>query len=454
MKNIKIKDIIKACEGVFHGDESILEDNINGVVIDSRLVQEGYVFVAIQGERSDGHDFAKKAIESGAVCCISEKRLDDNIPHILVKSSAKALQEAAKYYRSILDIKVIGITGSVGKTSTKEMISAVVSQKYATHKTQGNYNNELGLPLTIFQIEDYHKIAVLEMGISDFGEMHLLADIARPDICVITNIGLCHLDTLKSRDGILKAKSEIFDFINDDTVIILNGDDDKLVSVEDVKGIKPYTFGINNTDAGIVADNIITDGLSGVSCDINSGENTVRVNVPIPGNHMVYNACAGYLAGKSLGLSDEEIVKGIACLVPVDGRNNIIKTSKYTVIDDCYNANPVSMKAAIDVLSGAEGRKVAILGDMFELGDDEEKLHREVGDYLVGKSIDAVVCVGSLSKNIIEGCSADLSKIVKHYETREEFLSDVKAVVKEGDIILVKASHGMGFDKVVEVLTK
>lgn len=453
MKNITVKQIEQACGGKYTGPDHIYESRIAGVVIDSRKVEKDYIFVAIVGENSDGHDFAAKAIESGALCCISEKYLE-GVPHILVESSVKALQEAAKYYRSILDIKVVGITGSVGKTSTKEMIHAVLSQRYSVHKTQGNYNNGLGVPLTIFQIEDYHKVAILEMGISDFGEMHLLADIARPDICVVTNIGICHLENLKTRDGILKAKSEIFDFIDESAVIVLNKDDDKLVTLENIKDIEPMTFGIENKSADVVADTITTDGIAKTTCNIKYKGTNSRININIPGRHMVYNACAGYLLGKIFELSEEEITKGIETLVPVNGRNNIIRTEKYVVIDDCYNANPISMKASIDVISNATGRNVVILGDMFELGENEVSLHKEIGEYIAKKNVKQVICAGRLAKNIADGVKENSDISVNYFVTRDEMISVIDTLLEKGDNILVKASHGMGFDKVVEVLTK
>ena len=265
-----------------------------------------------------------------------------------------------KIHPGELEIPVVGITGSVGKTSTKEMIAAVLGQKYNVLKTQGNFNNELGLPLTVFGLRAEHQIAVLEMGISDFGEMHRLAKIARPDTCVITNIGLCHLEFLKSRDGILKAKTEIFDFLKEDGHVILNGDDDKLVTVTDVKGIKPVFFGVENKN-GIWADEIESRGLKGIECRIHVKDESFKVLVPIPGRHMVYNALAGTAVGLTYGLTLDEIKAGIESLQSLSGRFHILENEKknITVIDDCYNANPVSMKASLEVLQDAsDGRLV------------------------------------------------------------------------------------------------
>ena len=328
---------------------------------------------------------------------LSEKDLGEKpFPYILVKSSLIAVKDIAEFYLKQLQIPVVGITGSVGKTSTKEVIASVLAQKYNTLKTQGNFNNELGLPLTIFRLRDEHEMAVLEMGISDFGEMHRLAKIARPNTCVITNIGLCHLEFLKSRDGILKAKTEIFDYLQSDDHIILNGDDDKLVTVQETKGIKPVFFGVENHQ-GIWADEIKPEGLKGISCCIHAGEESFSVLIPVPGKHSVYNALAATAVGLTYGLTIEEIRKGIESLQSVSGRFHIIEAPNYTVIDDCYNANPISMKASLDVLTDALGRKVAILGDMGELGADERKMHKEVGKHAAEKEIDVLLCVGELS---------------------------------------------------------
>ena len=348
---------------------------------------------------------------------------------------------------------MVGITGSVGKTSTKEVIASVLAQKYNTLKTQGNFNNELGLPLTIFRLRDEHEMAVLEMGISDFGEMHRLAKIARPNTCVITNIGLCHLEFLKSRDGILKAKTEIFDYLQPDGHIILNGDDDKLVTVQEAKGIKPVFFGVENHQ-GIWADEIKPEGLKGISCCIHAGEESFSVLIPVPGRHSVYNALAATAVGLTYGLTIEEIRRGIESLQSVSGRFHIIETPKYTVIDDCYNANPISMKASLDVLTDALGRKVAILGDMGELGADERKMHQEVGKYAAEKEIDVLLCVGELSTDMAEAAKAVNSKTqVRHFTNKENLMKEIPEILEKGDTVLVKASHFMEFGEIVEKLS-
>lgn len=455
MKNLTLAHIAEACHGTYVGTEEKKNQEVSSIFTDSRKAEEGGLFVPIKGARADAHDFIEDVMEKGALVTLSEKELGEKpYPYILVKSSLRAVKDIAEYYLEQLAIPVVGITGSVGKTSTKEMIAAVLSQKYCTLKTQGNFNNELGLPLTVFRLRDEHEMAVLEMGISDFGEMHRLAKIARPDTCVITNIGLCHLEFLKSRDGILKAKTEIFDFLKPEGHVILNGDDDKLVTVDEVKGIKPVFFGIEN-HSGIWADAIKPEGLKGISCCIHTEKGSFSVLIPIPGHHMVYNALAGTAVGLTYGLSLEEIKAGIESLQPVSGRFHIIETGKYTVVDDCYNANPVSMKASLDVLTDAMGRKVAILGDMGELGENEVEMHREVGVYAASRNLDLLLCVGELSQYMAEAARhAAPAKTILHFATKEEMLKELPKILQEGDTVLVKASHFMGFEDVVKELER
>ncbi len=451
MKSMSLREIALAVDGQYFGDESKLSQCVTGVTIDSRKIEQGYLFVPIKGANVDGHTFIPSVMEKGALCTLSEKPLENaDYPYILVQSCKQALKDLAEHYRKALDIKVVGITGSVGKTSTKEMIASVLSQKYNVLKTAGNFNNEIGLPLTIFNIRDEHEVAVLEMGISDFGEMHRLTKMARPDVCVITNIGLCHLENLGDRDGILKAKTEMFDYMQPHAKIILNGDDDKLITVKEVKGVVPKFFGISGSlDA--CADNIQSLSLKGTSCKIYLGDKSFSVVIPIPGHHMVYNALAGALVGQELGLTLDEIKAGIEALVPVSGRNNLIETASLMIIDDCYNANPISTKASLDVLSLADNRKVAILGDMFELGENEKELHFGVGEHAAKNNIDLVVCIGALSANTARGAESKGTNVL-HFETKADFLAVAQNVLKKGDAVLVKASNGMAFREIVENL--
>lgn len=453
MKNLTLENIAKVCGGVYVGSPEKKEQEVQGIVTDSRKVEEGFLFVPIKGARVDAHDFIDGVMEKGALCTLTERELGEkSFPYIKVNSSLQAVKDIAEFYLEQLSIPVVGITGSVGKTSTKEMIAAVLEEKYNVLKTKGNFNNELGVPLTVFGLRPDHEIAVLEMGISDFGEMHRLAKIARPDTCVITNIGLCHLEFLKSRDGILKAKTEIFDFLESDGHVILNGDDDKLITVRDVKGIKPLFFGVDNHQ-GVWADEIESKGLKGISCRIHAGEESFKVLIPIPGRHMVYNALAGTAVGLTYGMNMEEIKKGIESLQSLSGRFHIIETGNRTIVDDCYNANPVSMKASLDVLQDALGRRVAILGDMGELGKEEVEMHREVGVYAAARDIDKIICVGELAGDMAEAARlAAPTKDIVHFAEKESLLEALPEMIRDGDTILVKASHFMEFEKVVEML--
>ena len=450
MKNMTLENIAAACGGeIYYMREDLAQETAKGIVIDSRQIEPGYIFVATKGERVDGHRFIPDVFAKGALAVICEVLPEEDLgPCILVKDSFMALKQAAAFYRQQLDIRVVGITGSVGKTSTKEFIASVLAEKYKVHKTAGNYNNEVGLPLTIFGIQDDDQIAVLEMGINTFGEMHRLSEVARPDICVMTNIGQCHLENLIDRDGILRAKSEIFDFMNPEGTVIVNGDDDKLATIHDVYGKAPITFGMNKNNA-IWADHIENRGLLGSRADIHMGTALVHANIPLPGEHMIYNAMAAAAVGLQFDMTKEEITAGISHVEAVAGRSHLIEAGDKVVIDDCYNANPVSMKAAIDLLATAPGRKVAILGDMFELGENERAMHHEVGQYAAEKGIDLILCVGGLSADLYKG-AAEKGGEARHFETREALEVVLQDLLQPGDTVLVKASHSMAFENIVQ----
>ena len=297
MRGMTLRAMAKACNGKYYGSEANLDKEVTDITTDSRKVVKDGLFIAICGERTDGHKYIDGCFEAGVLCVISEKELpEQENSYIKVKSSLQALKDLALLYRNNLDIKVVGITGSVGKTSTKETISYVLEEKYKVLKTEGNFNNEIGLPLTVFRLRDDDEIAVLEMGISDFGEMERLSQIAQPDIGVITNIGLCHLENLKTRDGILKAKTEMFHNLKPDGTAILNGDDDKLITIDEVNNKRPVIFGISYKD-DVYASDIKNLGLDGTSFVINGlkcadGDRAFEVTVPVPGHHMIYNALA------------------------------------------------------------------------------------------------------------------------------------------------------------------
>lgn len=451
MKNMTLENIALACGGVYVGDEIYKNKEISGVEKDSRLIEEGFLYLPFVGARVDGHDFIPQVFEKGALCTLSEKDLENPAgPYIKVVSVAQALKDIAEYYRKQLDCKIIGITGSVGKTSTKEIIASVLEEKFQVLKTEGNYNNEIGMPLTILKIRDYHQIAVIEMGISDFEEMHRLSKVSRPDICVITNIGTCHLENLGDRDGVFKAKTEMFDFATKDCFVVLNGDDDKLINVKEVNGNKPEFFGVDS-EQNVKALSYSAQGIEGTNVQIQYYDKIMETIIPIPGFHMIYNAMAATCIGVHFGMTLNEIDKGIRNLKAIGGRNNIFVSNGITVIDDCYNANPMSMEASLKVLNQAEGRKVAILGDMFELGKNENELHRQVGNAASKLNIDVIVCIGKLAANIAYKAKAGNSEVF-YFESKEDFENTIYDYVQKGDTVLIKASNGMKFNTIVKML--
>lgn len=453
MKNLTLSSIAAAIKGELFCDASVINTEINGAVIDSRKVEKDYLFFAVKGQRVDGHDFIGHVYEKGALAVVSEKKLNMGKPYILVKSSLEALKLLAKYYRSTLEIPIIGITGSVGKTSTKEFIASVLSEKYRVLKTEGNFNNEIGLPLTILKIREEHEVAVIEMGISDFGEMTRLSEIAKPDICVITNIGVCHLENLGDRDGVLRAKTEMFANAGEDSEIVLNGDDDKLITIKQYKNKPVHYFG-SSPQNEVYATDVINYGIDGTNCNIHLNCTSFNADIHIPGIHMVNNALAATLVGNILGVSTESIKNGIEKLADAAGRVNIIRRN-YTIIDDCYNANPISMKASIDLLNTSVDRKIAVLGDMFELGANENELHYEIGKYIANTDIDLLFLCGRLSKNILEGYINEkhISNSVNWFENIDDLIYNLKQSVMDKDTILVKASHSMHYEEIVKALS-
>ena len=454
MKNMTLNKIAAVTEGKLflpEGFESAKDMEIAGAVNDNRKIEKDFLFIPMVGAKVDGHDFIDDVFNKGALATLSEKPLDaPKGPYIQVKDTKLALKQIATAYRQELEIPVIGVIGSVGKTSTKEMISSVLQTKFSVLKTEGNFNNEIGLPLTICRIRPEHEVAVVEMGISDFGEMHRLGDIAKPDIVVMTNIGQCHLEFLKDRDGILKAKTEVFEHMPKDGLVILNGDDDKLRDA-DTLGLRKVFYGMNGQQ--INAKNVEPRGLTETVATISVDGDTFDVVIPLPGSHNVMNALAATAVGHELGLSHEEIALGLSKAGTIAGRNNIIQVGGVSIIDDCYNANPVSMRASIEVLGKAAGRTIAILGDMGELGDDELKLHYEIGEALEANHIGYVFTVGKLSEEINKSLSnCNSSCLAYHYDTIDSMLVDLLPIIRTDDTILIKASHFMNFGHVVEAI--
>lgn len=443
MKPITLKEIANACSGKLVGDENTV---ITSVETDSRKVVSGTLFAAIPGNRVDGHDFIESSIEKGMACALCEREPNCNTPYILVPSTLQALKDIAAYYRSLFTIPIIGITGSVGKTSTKEMIASVLSVKYKIHKTEKNFNSQIGVPLTVFGIEEDTEISIIEMGISDFGEMSNLAKIVKPDICVFTNIGDCHLEALKDRDGVFRAKTEMLDFVKPQTKVFYNANDKQLWKIKDFANITPVPFGFDISDK-YYATNVQTVQGKGVLATLVLDNEKVDVTIPAIGEFMVLNALCAAGIGKQFNMTNEEIKKGIESFENVGSRSRVIDTGFITLIDDCYNANPTSVKASINSLSKFMSRKVAVIGDMKELGENENDLHKQVAEYILSNGIDLLICAGKLCENM-----AKVSNTVVHFDTTEDCAENISKYIEKGDTVLVKASHSMHFEKIVEKL--
>ena len=419
---------------------------LGSVVIDSRAVSAGDFFVAYKGERVDGHDYISAAFDKGAVCCLAQRVPEgETRPLILVPDVQTALEQICAEYRRDLRLPVIGITGSVGKTSAKEMISAVLSQRLNVLKTDKNLNNQIGVPMTISRIRPEHQAAVVEMGISGFGEMSVLAQIARPDMAVFTLIGHAHLEFLHDLDGVLRAKTEMLDFMADDAPVLINGDDEKLRGLQCRQ--KKISFGLGE-NCDVRAENITLGPKGETLCDIVYGQRRIPVEIKAYGRHMIYAALEGAAVGLLMGLSDEEIVRGVATFETVGRRAAVCDTGFITLIDDSYNANPDSVKCGIDSLMKMPGRHVCILGDMLELGEGSGEMHFDVGRYAGERGAELVLTSGPLSYETCRGAG----ERGRHFATREELIAALPGLIQKGDRVLVKASLGSRFDQISEAL--
>ena len=451
MKPFLLGDAVKATGGRFFGNAEALSSEITFVTSDSRTAAPGALFIAFKGARADGHDFMTNCLAAGAVGCISEREpvSPAETPCIVVPSSLQATGALAAWHRRRFDIPVIGITGSVGKTTTKEMIASVLAQRYNTHKTEKNFNNELGVPQTLLRLDDEHQVSVVEMGISDFGEMRRLTHMVQPTIAVFSVIGYSHLEYLGNRAGVLRAKAEIFEGMDAGGLAIVNGDDDLLNALE--TPVRKITYG-QQPHNDVVAENIRNLGMAGIQLTIRHAKGAFEANIPAFGAHMVYAALAGAAVGLALGLTEAEIAEGIARYHTVGDRARVIDANGMTVISDCYNANPNSTGAALDSLAQLNGRKVCILGDMLELGEETAELHRQVGCRAVARGIDQIIACGTLSRNTYEGALAEGGNAL-YFANKPALLAELSKLVQPGDRILVKASHSMAFEDIVHVLT-
>ncbi|TYP54946.1 UDP-N-acetylmuramoyl-tripeptide--D-alanyl-D-alanine ligase [Thermosediminibacter litoriperuensis] len=435
---------------------------ILGVSTDSRSVKQGDLFVPLVGTKFDGHDFIKNAFEAGAsaTLCAEDKR--DRVlniglekPVIFVDDTQKALLRLAGFYRSLFSVPFVAITGSVGKTTTKEMIAAVLKIRYRVLKNEGNLNNEIGLPLTLFRLED-HQVGVVEMGMSGFGEISRLSAIVKPRVGVITNIGVSHIEKLGSRENIARAKLEITEPLSKDDLVVLNADSPELYAKRGTLTPRTVYFGIEKGD--LRATDIVSMGRGGVSFKVTGDIPEFSVEIPLAGTHNVYNALAAIAVGLEFGLSVDEIRRGLMDLKPNKMRLEFKKShSGAIVIDDSYNASPDSMKAALDVLRelGEGKRKAAILGDMLELGDYAVTAHEDIGRYAASRT-DMLICIGNHAEDLARGAAeAGLSpRFINTFNTNKEAMDWLGELVEDCDIILVKASRAMKMEEIVDFLIR
>lgn len=424
---------------------------VTGVVIDSRAVTPGCLFAAIHGERVDGHDYMVKAFDAGAACCLAMRvPAGETRPVVVVPDTAAALETLARAYRARFSIPVLGVTGSSGKTTAKEMTAAVLAQRWSVLKTEKNLNNQLGVPLTLFRLEPAHEAAVVEMGVSHFGDMAPLAAMVQPTALLITMIGHSHLEFLGDREGVFREKTSLLETMPADAVVFCNGDDDLLRGMTCQQ--RKVTFGLSE-GCDVRAVDWVNRGAEGSACTIVSGARRLPVEIPAYGEHMVYAALEGAAVGLTFGLTDAEILRGVAAYRPVGSRAGVARTAYCTIVDDCYNANPDSTASALRSLRTLRGgRKVAILGDMKELGAQERSLHRETGVLAAAQGVELLLACGELSAEIAAGAQEAGVPIVRWYPTLEELLPTLPEWIRPNDCVLVKASHSMAFERVVAAL--
>ncbi|HZK27764.1 MAG TPA: UDP-N-acetylmuramoyl-tripeptide--D-alanyl-D-alanine ligase [Thermoclostridium sp.] len=452
MQRLQSNKICQWINGRLIGDELVSVDKVS---TDTRALVEGSLFVAIRGKSYDGHEFIDQAFEKGAMIVISEEEhvVSEGTALIIVEDTIKALGELARNYIKCFDIPIIAITGSVGKTTSKEMIAQVLSTQYNVHKTKGNFNNHIGLPLSVLELNKDHDVAVFEMGMNAIGEIDYLSKIIRPDIGVVTNIGISHIEKLGSRQNIFSAKLEIIHGMKDNSKLILNGDDELLSGLEGLLPMPVSFYGINE-NSDVYAYGIESMGESGVRFNIEIGNQEVKIILPVPGIHNVSGALTAVACGLELGISNENIKKGLAQYSNEKMRLNIFQYDGVKIINDSYNAAPDSTMAAITVLREVAGarRSIAVLGDMFELGEYAAQAHEDVGAFAVRENIDYLIAIGDLAKDYVIGAvKAGMSdNNIKHFSNSESAVGFLKGFIKLYDVVLFKGSRGMNLDKVIE----
>lgn len=443
--NLKVAEIAKAL-GTIVDSQNI----INRVSIDSRDVDENTLFFCIKGERFDGHDFINDVAEKGVGAIVSHKKTVCKAPVIYVEDTKQAFLDFASYYRcSFDDLLVVGLTGSVGKTTTKEMVACVLAQKGETLKTEGNLNNEIGVPRTLFRLEKSTKNAVIEMGMDGAGQISDLTNCAKPDCGIITNVGVSHIENLGSREGILNAKLEILEGLPKGAPLFLNGDNDMLSTVRN-DDYELVFFGIENKNCDVLAEEITEIGLTTEFVAV-KGDIRQKIIIPTVGIHNVYDALTAFAVGLEYGVSPQKIADGLLSYTPSGMRQRIKEIGGITVIEDCYNASPDSQKAGLNSLCKiAKGRKIAVLGDMLELGDYSETAHRDVGKYAAESKVDILYTCGEQSLFMADSAKkAGLSNVLA-FTDKNELANSLLSEIKLGDTMLFKASRGMKLEEIIE----
>ena len=453
MLETTVQELLEATGGTLLA--GALDRKVSGVETDSRACGAGMLFVPLIAAR-DGHDFMEKALSAGAAGTLCSREPEQFLPdkfYIRVADTRLALKALASWYRDRFDLPVIQITGSVGKTTTKEMIAAVLSEHYNTLKTDGNFNNDIGVPKTLFRLLPEHEAAVVETGMNHFGEIRYLGEMVRPDVAVISNVGDAHIENLGSREGILRAKSEIFEHLKDTGFAVLNGDDALLNTLH--PPVPVYRCG-EGADCTVRVEAVADRGLDGISCTVRTERETYAREIPAPGRHMIYSAAMATVIGEQLGLTKEEIAAGVAHYEPAGERMRLIRRGDGALIlSDCYNANPQSMAAAIHTLAQAGcGKTVAVLGDMGELGALSPQAHYDMGACCAQEGIGTVVAIGEQAAKIAAGAREQGCAAVHWFAEKEEALGLLSALAGPDTAVLVKASHAMQFQTIVAELTE
>ncbi|PKM52633.1 MAG: UDP-N-acetylmuramoyl-tripeptide--D-alanyl-D-alanine ligase [Firmicutes bacterium HGW-Firmicutes-7] len=449
MENISVHEVIAAVNGNCNNDRDL---QIRRVCTDSRKIEKGDLYIALSGEIYDGHDFVSTAISKGAVAVIVSKAVDMSfdVPVIYVEDTLKAMWQLATYYREKLAKPVVAVTGSVGKTSTKDVIATILSARYDIHKTQANFNNHIGMPMTILGMESSHDAIVVEMGMRGLGEISTLTHIAKPSIAVITNIGISHIERLGTKKNILKAKLEIVEGLKDNGLLILNANDSLLQSVEQDITKRIVYVGVE-TPCDYRAYAVVDHGEEGVQFKIILHDKEYDIHIPAVGKHNVYNVLFGIACGIELGMSPEEIITGVQAYQPEKMRLNIVEKEGIKFIDDCYNASPDSMSAGLQVLSSlSKGtRSIAIIGNMFELGDMASTAHEAVGKMCAELDIDFTAIIGENAIDVAKGID-DANKY-KIFDTHQEIVQYLKKYLQPGDFVLIKGSRGMKMEQILDL---